>query len=171
MSTAQASALRTHLQTLCDNGAGISAFPDAVDLKTTWGATDNDLARLVAMVREHCPKGYFVPYVCQHTNMKVVMVRGQGHLFSHGLLATMASIRYCRTRLSRLSRDLKRMAEGFPAGSQFQENVRFVTTMMDSTSMTGGYLSQAVRGLPALARRAQTEERRALQAYAAEYAA
>lgn len=175
MSTAQAPALRAHLQTLCQSGAAIAAFPDRADLITTWGAEPYDIAKLVALVRENCPQGYFVPFVCKHTNMKVIMARGNGHLFTSSLLASMASISYCRTRLKNVNRDLRNMAAGFPASSTFRTTVELWCTQMDALTAPamggmGGSLAVAMSQLPLLARRSTMIERRELMAWAAEYA-
>jgi hypothetical protein len=177
MSTAQAAALRSHLQTLCDNGAAIGAFPDVGDLISTWGATPNDTAKLVGLVREHCPAGYFVPYVCNHTNMRVIMAKGNGQNFTLGLLATMASIKYCRTRLKRIARNFRKMAAGFPNGSGFRAGVEAFCQQLEALTAPspapglGGLLPMAMQSLPALATRAPRAERNLLTTQAAEYAA
>lgn len=171
MSTANAPALRSHLQTLCDSGAAIGAFPDAGELITTWGASPGDIHVLVKKVRDYAPDGYFVPAVCQHTDMKVIMCRGNGHLFTYGLMATMSSISYCKNRLRNLSRNFRRVASGFPPGSAFRADVEAFCNTLDSiTDPSYGPLSAALGRLPGLARAAGAAERKHLAAVAASYA-
>ena len=172
MSIAQAAALRTHLQNLTDTGAAITAYPDAAELVNSWGATQYDVADLVAAVRKDCPPGYLVPFVCKWTNMRMIMAKGNGQWFTYALLATMASIRYCKTRLANIARDFRRMASGFPVGSVFRTDADNFAAVLEAFTAPGyGPLSIAITQLPGVARRAVAAERALLISEAARYAA
>ena len=49
---------------------------------STWGATPYDVSMLVLKVRENCDPGYIVPFVCRGTDMRLIMARGNGNLFT-----------------------------------------------------------------------------------------
>jgi len=172
MSIAQAAALRTHLQNLTTSGAAITAYPDAEELVLNWGATTYDVADLVRAVRQGCPPGYIIPFVCKWTDMRVIMAHGNGQWFTHALLATAASMSYCKTRLRNVARDFRNMAAGFPAGTPFRVSTENFCSVVEAFTAPGyGPLSIAITQLPMLARRASAAERALLTSEAARYAA
>src|SRR4051812_18761528 len=104
--------------------------------------------------------------------MRLIMAKGNGHLFTYALLASMASISYCKTRLRNVARDFRRMSGGFPAGTAFRIDSENFANVLDAFTAPGyGPLSIAINQLPTLARRAAAHERRLLTDEAARYAA
>ena len=84
----------------------------------------------------------------------------------------MTDIKYCRTRLRRISRNLHRLAAGFPAGSQFRPDTEGLCLVIEGvTAPTFGPLDIAIGRLPLLARRASAAERTLLTDQANKYLA
>jgi hypothetical protein len=164
--------LVAHLKSLCDSGADIVPFPDAGDLTASWGADPWSVGYLVAKVREACPPGYIVPFVCQYTNNKLIMVRGNGNLFSYAVMALMCDIKYCRTRVRRIARNIRNMAAGFPAGSAFRAMAEgFASVLEGVTAHQVGAFDLVIAQLPLLATRAARAERELLRELANKYVA
>lgn len=159
MSYAQAGALRTHLQSLADSNSTIGTYPTANDLVVNWGATEWTIHILVRMVREGCPDGYIVPFVSSATEYRVLMVRHDGVLLHRAAESLIYDMRYCRTRLARIGRNVRTLQAGVRRGAMFTTLGYIATALEAITVPVMGTLTVAILEVPKIIARANTIER------------
>jgi hypothetical protein len=157
---------------LADTDAAIGAYPTIPDLIANWGATQYDAHDLVARVREHCPSGYLVPFVCVDTEGRVIMLKGTSNKFWRAVGGLLRDLRYCKSRQLRIARNARNVAPAYPAGSPYRITIEGLAQVVENLyHPTMGPLTLVIQQLPVLARRAAVHERNYINDLAVKVAA
>ena len=128
---------------------------------------------LVFKVRENCDPGYIVPHVCRGTNMKLIMAKGDGNLFTYALAGRddrhQVLPHTAAPDQSQPAQDGDRVPSRVRRAHLDTEN--FCLVLDHVTTPTYGPLDTAIGRLPLLARRANAAERALLVEQANKYLA